>query len=54
MKVKQYESVKLDKEIVDAVRKHVKTTRQSISGFFALAAEELLKTNKHEKSRKNH
>lgn len=37
-----YESVKMDTEIVDKVRKEVSATRQSISGFFLLAAEDKL------------
>jgi hypothetical protein len=37
-----YESVKIQTTIVDKVRKEVSATKQSISGFFLLAAEDKL------------
>jgi hypothetical protein len=40
------ESVKIDAEIVSRVRELVKKTRQTIGGFFAIAAEKELKVKK--------
>ncbi len=40
--MKQFESVKLEKEVVDKVRSHVTQTRQTLAGFFTLSAEERL------------
>lgn len=37
---KKYESVKIDSEVVSKVRNFVAKNRQSISGYFTLAAEE--------------
>ena len=41
-----YESVKINKEIVDMVREDKKKTKVSIAGFFELAAIEKLNKSK--------
>lgn len=40
------ESVKIDADIVSKVREHVKKTKQTIGGFFTIAAEKELKCKK--------
>jgi hypothetical protein len=42
---KKYESVKIEQSIVESVRAYVKTTKQSISGFFTLAVLDKLPKN---------
>ncbi len=38
--------VRIESEAIEAVKKHVGTTRQSVGGFFALAAIEKLEKEK--------
>lgn len=44
--MKQFESVKIDADIVGKVRRHSKKTKQSISGIFELGAAVILRKDK--------
>lgn len=43
---KETVSVKVDKAVLDKVRKHVKKTKQNIGGFYDLAALDKIKSDK--------
>lgn len=43
---KETVSVRLDKAVLDKVRKHVKKTKQNIGGFYDLAALDKIKSDK--------
>lgn len=43
------ESIRIDSKLVEKIRKHVRSTRQTISGFINVAVEKHLQEEKKEK-----
>jgi hypothetical protein len=53
MKANETESVKVSKPILNKVRKHVQKTKQTIGGFYDLAAEEKIRNDKKDNQLNN-